>query len=221
MKIKNAIITLHFKNENVKIDGDIKSQAEIKIVDSQDNIILKMLSINDEIIPDFSKYIEKKIIVSTKNGEIKGIIKGIKKIFEQEVFVLGEINTEFDLFLNWGCHFCYWLINPKDLPKIRIELQSAPIEFSFEDYKSITEKAEELCSEFYEKLYIAFEKNELTTAEEYSIKIPRDELENILKDIFSKALYLKTREPKLYELLISVLENKINISETEQEKNKQ
>jgi len=209
MKIKNAMMRLHFKTANSKIERNYKSSTEIRIYDSKDNIYLELLSFSDEIMPDFSEYIEKTIVIITEDGKIRGVIKDVKKWFGQDVYIIGDIISENDWFLNWNCHYGYWDVEPKELYNSLIKSPLAQYEISLDEYLLIQENVNKLYSKIYDKLNDCYYRKDKTTFTIFNLTdMHRDKIEKFLKDVLSKALYIKRNEPKLYELIISALENK-------------
>lgn len=217
MKIKNITLCLHLKSVNEKINGDINSSTEIKVIDSQGNIILKMSSKDDVIMPDFTKFIKNKIIISTKDGEINGIIEKVDRLFGQNVYILSEINTEDRWFINGCCDYGHWTVISYDSDDLMVETSYAPVEIPLEEYIELYELVIDL---YYHKYDIYGGLSSLAKSLPYFKNFShssQEVLEKFLQDTIGRILWIKNNEPKFCNALISALENKNGKTEKEKE----
>ena len=209
------MVRLHLKDANNEIAGEYKIPAEIKIMNSEGQIIFELSSNKYEKIPDFEQFIGFEIFFKTKEGTIKGVVDKVHKLFGQEIYIFGEVISDYDLIFSGNCPFAYWNIVLCEPEITMIETQFAPIQIKLQEYLNLYSSINDLYYYIYRQLSILIKA--LPYFEQYS-QLSIEALEKFLKDIIGKLLWLKKYEPEIYNELISVLQNKNIETKTKQEK---
>ncbi len=219
MKIKNVMVCLHLKAVGSEIDYKGINDLDIQIHNKDDYVYLKipLPSSLDDKMPDITPFIGQEIYFATKDVIIKGTIENVVKSSGQDIYIFGKLINECNCSIYGDCSLGYWNVIPCEPQNPMVITPFTPIQIPLDEYLNMYDSVNELylhirnkCSSLIESLPLHERPTELSI----------EGLERFLRETIGKILWLKNNQPDIYKELISVLENKNKISETEQ-KNKQ